>query len=109
MPRDTRYERSLRCSSWERGNGGWRRFRRSAPAGRLRAIGQEVVMLWCLLGPAALCAALGVAALTLDLRALRPPRLAFRTVLRGCLAGSLILIAGGLAALAAVIAPWLPS
>jgi len=66
-------------------------------------------MLWCLLGPAALCVALGLAALTLDLHALRPSRLSLRAVLRGCLAGSLLLVAGGLAALAALIAPWLPS
>lgn len=63
-------------------------------------------MLWCLLIPAALCAGLGLAALTLDLRRIRPPRISPRRLLRGCLAGSLLLIAGLLAALAAMVPSW---
>ncbi|HMQ32323.1 MAG TPA: hypothetical protein PKD53_16445 [Chloroflexaceae bacterium] len=65
-------------------------------------------MVWCLLAPAALFAALGVAALTLDMRALRPARLSPARALRGCMAGTLILIAGGLVALAAAVASWAP-
>lgn len=63
-------------------------------------------MVWCLLGPAALIAGLGLAALTLDLRTVRMPRLSPRRALRGCLAGSLIAIAGLLVVLAAVVTPW---
>lgn len=63
-------------------------------------------MVWCLLGPAAALAALGLAALTLDAHALRPPRLSPRAALRGCLAGSLFLAAGLLVALAVAVQPW---
>ncbi|NWF79497.1 MAG: hypothetical protein HXY37_05530 [Chloroflexi bacterium] len=63
-------------------------------------------MIWCLLGPAAALVALGIAALTLDLRRMRAPRLSPLRALRGCLAGSLFLIAGLLVALAAVVTPW---
>lgn len=63
-------------------------------------------MLWCFLVPAAIFAGLGLTALTLDLRAIRPPRVSPRHVLRGCMAGSLLLIAGGLVALAAAVQSW---
>lgn len=65
-------------------------------------------MIWCLLGPAALLAALGLLALTLDLRALRPPRVSPSRALRGCMSGTLLMIAGCLAALAALVQGWQP-
>jgi hypothetical protein len=65
-------------------------------------------MIWCLLSPAAILAVLGLAALTLDLRSLRPPRLSPSQALRGCLSGTLILIAGSLVALAVVVQSWQP-
>lgn len=64
-------------------------------------------MVWCLLGPAACLAALGLAALSLDVRRIRLPRPSPRRAARGCLAGSLLLLAGMLAALAAAVAPGL--
>lgn len=63
-------------------------------------------MIWCLLGLAATFAGLGLAALTFDARRLRPPQLSPRAMLRGCLAGSLIVVAGLLVALAAAVTPW---
>lgn len=65
-------------------------------------------MIWCLYAPAALCAALGLVALSLDLRAIRPPRVSPRAVLRGCLSGSLLLVAGILVALAVAVQSWAP-
>jgi hypothetical protein len=69
---------------------------------------QEAAMFWCLLAPAALLAALGLASLTLDVRKVHLPRLSPRRALRGCLAGGLFLVAGLLVALAVVVQPWLP-
>jgi|GEM_PF-1326099 len=63
-------------------------------------------MVWCLLSVAVAFAGLGAAALTFDLRRLRPPRTSPRALLRGCLAGSLIVVAGLLVALAAAVLPW---
>lgn len=65
-------------------------------------------MIWCLLGPAAALAALGLAALTFDPRGLRLPRHSLGRTLRGCISGSLILLAGLLVALAAAVTPWAP-
>lgn len=65
-------------------------------------------MIWCLYAPAALCAALGLVALSLDLRAIRPPRVSPRTMLRGCLSGALLVVAGCLAALALAVQSWAP-
>lgn len=60
--------------------------------------------MWCLIGPAALLALLGLVVLTIrprrpDLTQLQPGRL-----VRGCLALVLLLLALGLAALAFVVA-----
>lgn len=65
-------------------------------------------MIWCLLTPAAILAILGLATLTFDLHSLRPPRLSPGQALRGCLSGTLILLAGGLVALAAAVQSWQP-
>ncbi len=64
-------------------------------------------MVWCLFAPAVLCGTLGVLALTLDLRTLPTPRLSLRMALRGCISGTLILLAGCLVALASVLQAWL--
>lgn len=65
-------------------------------------------MLWCLLSSAAVFAGLGLASLTLDARRIRPPRISPRRALRGCLASSLLVVAGLLVALAVAVGPWTP-
>lgn len=65
-------------------------------------------MVWCLLAPAVALAALAAVALTFDPRTLRLPRLSPRRALRGCLAGTLVLLAGVFAAAAAALAHWTP-
>lgn len=64
--------------------------------------------MWCLLTPAIICLGLAFLSVTLDVRALHPPRITPGTVVRGCLSSGLVLLAGLFVGAAYLLHWWLP-